>query len=87
MQLGEVMGIKKIEIMENNELKEYDVLFTIKDEKQNKEFIIYTDVSSDIDIYAALYDKKTKKIDYIDNRKDQKMIEEIMKIVKEKCRK
>ena len=78
------MELRKIEIMENNELKQYDVLFTIKDEKQGKEFVIYTDVNSNIDIYAALYNEKEKKLDYIDNPKDQKMIEEVMKIVKEK---
>ena len=38
---GDVMELRKIEIMENNELKQYDVLFTIKDEKQGKEFVIY----------------------------------------------
>ena len=78
------MEIRKIEVLENNELKQYDVLFTIKDEARNKEFIIYTDVNSNIDIYAALYNEKEKKLDYIDNPKDQKMLEEVMKIVKEK---
>ena len=46
--------------------------------------LLYTDVNSNIDIYAALYNEKEKKLDYIDNPKDQKMIEEVMKIVKEK---
>ncbi len=78
------MNIQKIEILENNELKQYDVLFTIKDEKRNKNFIIYTDINSNIDIYAGIYLEKEKRIDYIDNPADQKMIEEIMKIVKEK---
>ncbi len=78
------MELRKIEILENNELKQYDVLFTIKDEVQNKVYVIYTDINSDIDIYAALYDEKEKKLDYIDNPKEQKMIEEIINIVKEK---
>ncbi len=78
------MEIRKIEIMENNESKQYDVLFTIKDETQNKEFIIYTDVNSNIDIYAALYDEKEKRLDYIDDPKDQEIIEQIMKSIKEK---
>lgn len=78
------MEIKKIEVLENNELKQYDVLFTIKDETRNKEFIIYTDVNCDIDLYAAIYDEKEKKLDYIDNPNDQKMLEEVMKVVKEK---
>jgi uncharacterized protein YrzB (UPF0473 family) len=81
------MDIRKIVINENNRLQEYDVLFTIKDEKDNKEFIIYTDVNSDIDIYAALYDEKDNKIEYINNPEDRKMIEEIMKIIKEKYKK
>ena len=76
------MEIKKIQINENGKLKEYDVLFTIKDEKESKLFIIYTDINSDIDIYAALYNEKEKRIDYIDKPEDQKMIEEIIKIIK-----
>ncbi len=78
------MEIKKIQINENGKLQEYDVLFTIKNEKENKEFIIYTDVNSGIDIYAALYNEKEKRIDYIDKPEDQKMIEEIIKIIKDK---
>ena len=78
------MNVKKIEILEGNELKQYDVLFTLKNEKHNKEYILYTDVDSDIDIYAAIYNEKEKRLDYIDNPKEQKMIEDIMKIVKDK---
>ena len=78
------MGIKKLKIDENGILREYDVLFTIKDEDSNKEYIIYTDVDSDTDIYAALYDSKTNRLDYIEDEKDRKMIEDIMKIVKDK---
>ena len=78
------MELKKIKIKENNQLVEYDVLFTIKDEEKNKEFIIYTDVNRDVDIYAALYNKKENKIEYIDDPEDQKMIEEVIKNIKEK---
>lgn len=78
------MGIKKLKIDENGILREYDVLFTIKDEDSNKEYIIYTDIDSDTDIYAALYDSKTNRLDYIEDEKDRKMIEDIMKIVKDK---
>ena len=76
------MDIKKIEIMENGELKQYDVLFTLKDEKKNKQYVIYTDVNSNIDIYAAIYDEKSGKLDYIDNPEEQKLISEILNIVK-----
>ena len=34
------MGIKKLKIDENGILREYDVLFTIKDEDSNKEHIV-----------------------------------------------
>ena len=78
------MELRKVEVMEGNVVQQYDVLLTIKDEVDNKEFVIYTDVNSDIDIYAALYNEKEKRLDYIDDPKDQKMIEEIMKIVKDK---
>ena len=78
------MDIKKIEIMENGELKQYDVLFTLKDEKKNKQYVIYTDVNSNIDIYAAIYDENNGKLDYIDNPEEQKLISEILNIVKSK---
>jgi len=83
-RIGDIMELKKIKIKENNQLVEYDVLFTIKDEEKNKEFIIYTDVNRDVDIYAALYNKKENKIEYIDDPEDQKMIEEVIKNIKEK---
>jgi uncharacterized protein YrzB (UPF0473 family) len=83
-RIGDIMELKKIKIKENNQLVEYDVLFTIKDEEKNKEFIIYTDVNRDVDIYAALYNKKENKIEYIDDSEDQKMIEEVIKNIKEK---
>ena len=77
------MNIKNLRVVENGEVKEYDVLFTLKDEKKNKEFIIYTDLNSDIDIYAALYNAKENRIEYIDNPDDQIMINEVIKIIKE----
>ena len=78
------MDIKKISIMENGTLKEYDVLFTIKNEIENKLLVIYTDLNSNIDIYAASYDEKTKEIKYIDNPADQAMVEKAISIIKEK---
>lgn len=81
--LEEDTVIKNLRVVENGEVKEYDVLFTLKDEKKNKKFVIYTDMNSDIDIYAALYNEKENKIEYIDNPDDQVMIDEIIKIVRE----
>ncbi len=78
------MDNKKIEILENNTIKEYDLLFTIKDNKNNRVYVIYTDLNSDIDIYAALYDENSKTIKYINDVKDQKMIEEIMNIIRKR---
>lgn len=78
------MSIKKLEIMENGELKQYDVLFTLRDEKKNKQYVIYTDINSNIDIYAAIYDEKNNKLDYINDPEKQKIITEIMNIVKNK---
>ena len=78
------MDIKKISIMENGTLKEYDVLFTIKNEIENKLLVIYTDLNSNIDIYATSYDEKTKEIKYIDNPADQAMVEKAISIIKEK---
>lgn len=77
------MNIRKLRIFENGETREYDVLFTLKDEKKNKEFIIYTDLNSDIDIYAALYNAKENRIDYIDDPRDQVMIDKVIEIVKD----
>ena len=49
IDLGDTM---RIQISENNE--EYDVLFTVKDEERNKEYILYTDINSDIDISEGI---------------------------------
>ena len=78
------MEIKKIEICENGIFKEYDVLFTIKNEVANKFIIIYTDINSDIDIYAAYYNEKTKEINYIDDLNDQELVKKAIDIIKEK---
>ena len=78
------MEIKKIEICENGIFKEYDVLFTIKNEVANKFIIIYTDINSDIDIYAAYYNEKTKEINYIDDLSDQELVKKAIDIIKEK---
>ncbi len=80
------MELKKINIMEGSELKEYDVLFTVKDEQNNKEYILYTDMNSDIDIYAAIYNEKERKIDYIKDKDEQEKIKKIFKDVIEKIK-
>jgi len=76
------MNIKKLEIDENGIKREYDVLFSIKNETNNKDFIIYTDLDSDIDIYAALYNEKEGKLEYIKDSNDRKMLEEMIEIIK-----
>lgn len=75
--------MKKIEIMENVKLRQYDILFTIKDEKNKKEYVIYTDINSDIDIYVGTYSKETKQIDCIEDIREQNKIMKIFEIVKE----
>ncbi len=70
--------MNKIILKENGEDVSYDVLFTVKDEKKNREFIIYTGDSEYI--YAALY--IDGEINYIDDVKDQKFINDIIDIVK-----
>lgn len=78
------MNIKKMEVNENGNLKEYDVLFTIKNEVANKMIIVYTDLNSNIDIYAAYYNEKTKEINYIDDPSDQELVKKAIDIIKEK---
>jgi uncharacterized protein YrzB (UPF0473 family) len=70
--------MKKIILEENGKDVEYDVLFTFKDEKNNKEYIIYTDDSEYL--YAAYFDNG--EINYIDNPTDQAFIEKVIDIVK-----
>ena len=70
--------MEKITLIENDKEVDYDVLFTVKNEKKNKNFIIYTDDTNNL--YAAYYDDG--KINYIDNKEDQLFIEKVIDIVK-----
>lgn len=74
------MEIRKIEVLEGNEIKKYDVLFTLHED--NKEFVVYTDLNSNMDIYGALYNEKEKRLDYISDPKDQQRILEIIKQIR-----
>ncbi len=75
--------MEKLTIIEEGKPVEYDVLFTLKDEQKQKEFVIYTDLNDpNMDIFAALYDRASKKIDYIEDQNEQKMIAEIVNRIK-----
>lgn len=43
-------------------------------------------MNRNIDIYAAIYNEKEGRIDYIEDKKEQKMINEILKVVKEQLK-
>ena len=45
-------------------------------------FASFTSFNSDIDIYAALYNEKEKRLEYIEDENDRKMIEEMIEIIK-----
>ncbi len=70
--------MKKIVLDEDGKNVEYDVLFTFKDEKNNKEYIIYTDDSEYL--YAAYYEYGV--ISYIDDPDDQTFIKKVIDIVR-----
>lgn len=75
---------RQIVLLDN---KEYEVIATYKDKKNNKEFVVFTDNSytnKDLNIYYGLYDETTKQIKGIDNPDDETLIQaEIKKLVAE----
>ena len=53
--------MKKLKGNFNGELKEYDVVLTFHSDKQNKDYIVYTDNTYDnenkLKMYVAIYDQ------------------------------
>ena len=74
--------IEKIEVISNGQKITYDVLFTFVDDVKNKIYVVYTDNSKDSQIYAALYNEKDHTISHIDDATDQKLVSDILEIIK-----
>ena len=74
------MDKKKIfTILENGVKKEYDVILTFKNEKNNKDYVVYTDNTYDDDnklkIYAAFYNPLTSEfLGYVKDKEEWKEI-------------
>ncbi len=78
------MDKKKIfTILENGEKKEYDVILTFKNEKNEKDYVVYTDNTYDDDnklkIYAAFYNPLTTEfLGYVEDKEEWKEIIQIL---------
>ena len=78
------MDKKKIfTILENGVKKEYDVILTFKNEKNEKDYVVYTDNTYDDDnklkIYAALYNPLTDEfLGYVEDKEEWKEIINIL---------
>ena len=62
-------------VLENGMKKSYDVILTFKNEKNGKDYIVYTDNTYDEDnklrIYAALYNPLTIEfLGYVENKEE-----------------
>lgn len=62
-------------ILKNGNKKEYDVILTFKNEKNSKNYIVYTDNSIDnenkLKIYAAIYNPFTNEFVGVPDSKDE----------------
>lgn len=78
---------KKITILKDDKEVEYDVLFTITNEKKNIDYIVYTDNSIDsdgnINVYASKYSDNKKELILINTKKEKKLIEDVIKVIRE----
>ena len=62
-------------VLENGMKKSYDVILTFKNERNGKDYIVYTDNTYDEDnklrIYAALYNPLTNEfLGYVENKEE-----------------
>ncbi len=69
--------------------KEFDVIFTFKNENNDKDYIVYTDNSTDDDgnvrVYASIFDPNKEKTELIPIETDRewKIIETILDTIQE----
>lgn len=80
-------------IDENGNEIVYDVLFTFENEETNKNYIVYTDNTTDeagnVQVYASTYDPENpqSKLESIETEKEWKVIETILNTLQEEVRK
>lgn len=80
-------------IDENGKEREYEVLFTFESEETNKNYIVYTDNTTDeignIEVYASIYDPENpnSKLEPIETEKEWKVIETILTTLQEEVKK
>lgn len=80
-------------IDENGNEREYEVLFTFESEETNKNYIVYTDNTTDeignIEVYASIYDPENpnSKLEPIETEKEWKVIETILTTLQEEVKK
>lgn len=80
-------------IGEDGKEVEYDVLFTFESDETHKNYIVYTDRSTDeagqIQVYASIYDPENpnSKLEAIETEKEWKVIETILSTLQEEIKK
>ena len=79
--------MEKVLIIDDDQEKEFDLLFTVDESKGDKYYIAYTDLEDPkMPICAALYDKKTHRASYIEDENEQETIYKIIEALKEKIK-
>ena len=79
-------------INKEGKLIKYDILFSFKNESNNKDYIVYTDYSKDINnninIYTARYCLKNSKIklETIEKEEELKYVETILNSIREELK-
>lgn len=76
----------KISVKKDGAIVEYDVLFTLDDEKKNIKYIAYTDNTKDENdntiIYLGRYsDKEVMPV----SNEEKEMLEKVVSLFKERC--
>ena len=76
-------------VLENGMKKSYDVILTFKNERNGKDYIVYTDITYDEDnklrIYAALYNPLTNEfLGYVENKEEWRDIIKLLDNVLQK---
>lgn len=80
-------------IDENGVEKQYDVLFTFESEETNKNYIAYTDNSTDADgklsVFASTYEPNAEEVELkaIETDKEWKIIETVLESLQEEINK
>lgn len=72
----------KIIVKKDNKLIEYELLFTVKDEKNGTNYVVYTDNTKDGKGLARVYISRQEKNELVDvSSEERKQLEKIVSVV------